>query len=334
MGSGRCRYDASTHRLMHSASTPRRRVRHIVPFVAALAVACAGTSSGGQTAQVLPGAPPDPATARPFKVTTAKETFVDRSRSTKPSGRSAAPGRSLATTVYVPDGDGPFPLIVFSHGMNGHPDKFTELLTVWAQAGYVIAAPAFPLTNDRVPDATGNIPDINNQPGDVSFVIDEMLRLNREPNSRVHGRIDPDRVGVGGLSLGGATTYGVAFNDCCRDDRVKAVEILAGALIVGGEHELDGHVPMLLVHGDKDPALSYQLATDIYAKAAAPVWFVTLIGALHADPFENDDTRYDALVERLTTDFWDATLGEDAAAFDRLEKAAVVEGLSTLQSRR
>jgi dienelactone hydrolase len=302
-------------------------------FFVLVAAACAGTSTGGQTAQVLPVAPPDSAAKPPFKVTRANEAFVDRSRATQPSGDAPIPERSLAATVYVPDAAGPFPLIVFSHGLNGHPDKFTELLTVWAQAGYVIAAPAFPLTNDRVPNATANVPDVNNQPGDVSFVINEMLRLNRDPDSQVHERVDPDRIGIGGLSLGGATTYGVAFNDCCRDDRVKAVEVLAGALIVGGEHRLDGHVPLLIVHGDQDPALPYDLATGIYAKAAPPVWFVTLNGASHASPFENDDTPHDALVELLTTDFWNATLGGDTSAFDRFEKDAVVEGLSTLQSR-
>jgi dienelactone hydrolase len=322
-----------SRRTVNPTSTPLRRVSHIAPLIVVIAVACAGADTGGQTAQVLREPSADRATKPPFKVARANETFVDRSRPTEPSGKPAVPERSLTTAVYVPDGDGPLPLIVFSHGINGHPDKFTKLLTVWAQAGYVIAAPAFPLTSDRVPDATANIPDINNQPGDVSFVIDEMLRLNREPESRVYGRVDSDRIGIGGLSLGGATTYGAAFNDCCRDDRVKAVEILAGAFIVSGEHKLDGHVPLLIVHGDKDPALSYTLATDIYAKAAAPVWFVTLNGALHADPFENDDTPYDALVERLTTDFWDATLGGDATAFDRFEKDSVVEGLSTLQSR-
>ena len=313
-------------------ATLRRRLP-ILLLVIALSVACAGTGPGGQTAQVLPTAPSGAEATRPFDITTATETFVDRSRSTQPSGQPAVPERSLSTTIYVPEGDGPLPLIVFSHGLNGHPDKFTELLTVWAQAGYVVAAPAFPLTNDHYPEANGNIPDINNQPGDVSFVITEMLRLNGEPGSRVHERIDPDRIGVGGLSLGGGTTYAVGFNDCCRDDRVKAVEILAGALIVTGEHELDGHVPLLLVHGDRDPALPYQLASDAYAKAAGPVWFVTLIGALHAAPFENDDTPHDALVEHLTTEFWDATLGGDTTAFNRFEKDAVVQGLSTLQSR-
>jgi dienelactone hydrolase len=317
---------------MNRSSTLPRPILLIVPLVVLVAAACAGTS-GGQTAQLVPTAPTDATATPPFKVTTANETFVDRSRSTKANGEPAIPERSLTTSVYVPDGGGPFPLIVFSHGLNGHPDKFTELLTVWAQAGYVVAAPAFPLTNDRVPNATGNVPDINNQPGDVSFVIDEMLRINRDPESRVYERIDPERIGIGGLSLGGATTYGAAFNDCCRDDRVKAVEVLAGALIVGGEHELDGHVPLLIVHGDQDPALSYTLASEIYAKAAAPVWFVTLNGALHAPPFENDDTPHDALVERLTTDFWDATLGRDAKAFGRFEKDAVVDGLSTMQSR-
>jgi dienelactone hydrolase len=316
---------------------PPRRLRPALALVlligfVAPTMSCTTTSQGGQTAQVVPSAPAAEA-ARPFTVTAASETFVDRSRLTRPAGRPPSPGRSLETTLYVPDGEGPFPLIVFAHGLNGHPDKFTQLLTVWARAGYVVAAPAFPLTNNRVPEANSNIGDVVDQPGDVSFVITEMLRLNRERGSRVFERIDADRIGVGGLSLGGATTYAVAFNDCCRDDRVKAVQVFSGALLAPGEHELDGHVPLLMVHGDRDTSLPYQLATDIYAKAGGPVWFVTLIGAPHSPPFENPHTPYDALVERVTTDFWDATLGGDAKALTRFETDAVVTGLSSLQSR-
>jgi predicted dienelactone hydrolase len=56
-------------------------------------------------------------------------------------------GRTLTTTLYVPDGvDEQRPLIVYGHGFDGHPRKFTKLLGAWASAGYVVAAPTFPLT--------------------------------------------------------------------------------------------------------------------------------------------------------------------------------------------
>jgi len=273
-------------------------------------------------------------------VKTWHQTFVDTSRSTA-SGptRPELPERTLVTTIYRPTGGGPFPLVVFSHGSDGHPDKFTELLGAWAEAGYVVAAPAFPLTNSRVPKNEQVVGDVAQQPADVSFVIDQMLRLNRSRTSRLHGTIDPKRIGAGGLSLGGATTYGVTFNDCCRDRRIRAAEVLDGILLPMGDGRtqtrLDGHVPLLIAHSDADPALPYSRAQATFAAAAPPVWFVTLHGASHATQWENDPTPYDQIGIKVTIDFWNATLrGDHERAFARLEQDATVTDLSSIEVRR
>jgi len=262
--------------------------------------------------------------------------LVDPTRPT-PEGAAtpAAPERTLVTTIYLPDAPGPRPLIVCSHGLSGHPDKFSKLLSTWAEAGYVIAAPAFPTTNSEVPGSEQNFTVAREQPGDVSFVLDEVLRLNDDEASRLAGKIDPERIGVAGLSLGGATTYSVAFNECCRDDRPDAAMVLAGALLplAGDAWALDGHIPLLIVHGDADPALNYSMATDAYGRAEAPVWFVTLFGGAHAQPFEDWDSDHDEMVEQLTTDWWDATIGGDPTAIERFEQDAVVDGLSSLESK-
>jgi dienelactone hydrolase len=271
----------------------------------------------------------------PFEVKSFQITLTDLTRVTEAGSQTPEkPGRVLETWVFRPDAPGPFPLIVFSHGLGGHPTKFNQLLTAWAKAGFVIAAPAFPLTNNTTPGFSQNWTGVAKQPADVSFVIDQMLARNGDTNDDLHGVLLPDRIGVGGLSLGGATTYGVAFNDCCRDDRVKAVEVLSGAqLPVGGENHLDGHVPLLIVHGDKDPALPYQMEVDGYAKAKGPVWFVTLIGGGHAEPFEDFPSPYDALDEKLTTDFWEGTLGSDPDALARVMTDGAVDGLASIQSK-
>jgi dienelactone hydrolase len=293
------------------------------------------TSTANQTD--VAGAPtePPPTVQRPFGFDRWNETFVDASRPTEAGAESSgAPDRTLLTTIYLPEGAEPRPLIVFSHGIVGHPDKFTNLLSAWARAGYVVAAPAFPTTNDRVPGAPRNFTAASGQPADVSFVLDRVLELAGDPQSRLHDRIDADRIGAGGLSLGGGTTYSVTFSTCCRDDRIKAAEVLAGALFpLAGPMELDGHVPLLIVHGDRDPVLNYGLAEQAYAQATPPVWFVTLLGASHAPAFENDITPHDAMVEQLTTDFWDATIGGDPDAIARFEQHAVADGSSTLQSK-
>ncbi len=295
-----------------------------------LAIAVVGVSAAGASAGARSGRQ---------SVKTWKQTFVDESRSTEAgSATPELPTRTLVTNIYRPAGKGPWPLIVFSHGLDGHPDKFTELNRAWAAAGYVVAAPAFPLTNNMVPGDNDNSAGVAEQPADVTFLISQLLQENQAKGSRLHRAIDPERIGAGGLSLGGATTYGVTFNECCADTRVKAAEVLDGIILrVGdgtGKTQLDGHVPLLIVHSDTDPALPYATAQAAYAQANAPVWFVTLHGASHASQFENDPTPYDQIGIDVTTDFWNATLKGQKRAFAKLERDATVDGLSSVEARR
>jgi dienelactone hydrolase len=312
--------------------TARRVLVGLVAVAVGLTAGCSGSTQEQRAAEPPPTTAPP---SRPFAVESWQQTFVDPSRPTEAGSQTPASAeRTLVTTIYLPEGDEPRPLIVFSHGLVGHPDKFSNLLSTWARAGYVVVAPAFPTTNDRVPGAAANYTAAFGQPDDVSFVLDEVLRMADDETSRLYGRVDTEHIGAGGLSLGGATTYSVTFSACCRDDRFTAAEVLAGALLpLAGEFDLDGHVPLLIVHGDQDPALRYELANQAYVRAQPPVWFVTLLGGSHATPFENDVTPYDAMVEQLTTDFWDATIGGDGSALARFEQHARVDGLSTLQSK-
>ena len=121
------------------------------------------------------------------------ETFVDTTRPTVPTVGPTLPSRTLATAIYRPNRHGQFPLIVFAHGASGHPDKFTKLFSAWADAGYVVAAPAFPLTNNHA--AHQNIGDVAQQPGDMSFVLDQVLAMDRERGNLLSHSIDEHRIG-------------------------------------------------------------------------------------------------------------------------------------------
>ena len=96
--------------------------------------------------------------------------FVDRSRRAEfRNGTSGA--RVLVTEVRYPDrGVAPFPLIVFAHGFNVTPDDYARLLDHWAQAGYVVAAPEFPVERPGAPGGPSQS-DLGNESGDISFVI-------------------------------------------------------------------------------------------------------------------------------------------------------------------
>jgi predicted dienelactone hydrolase len=103
-------------------------------------------------------------------------------------------------------------------------DYATSLL---AAHGYVVAAANFPATNTYAKGGAW-LADVVNQPGDVRFVIDQVLAFNREPGHPLFGRIDEDRIGVMGLSLGGLTTHLVSFDPARDDPRIKAAVSIAG----------------------------------------------------------------------------------------------------------
>jgi predicted dienelactone hydrolase len=62
--------------------------------------------------------------------------------------------------------DGPFPLVVFGHGYAVTPAIYADLPRAWTRAGFVVAAPVFPLENAAAPSGpTEN--DLVNQPAAV-----------------------------------------------------------------------------------------------------------------------------------------------------------------------
>jgi dienelactone hydrolase len=278
-------------------------------------------------------AAPDATTTTRLDVDVVTETFVDASRPTAAgAGTPASDTRTLVTRIAHPTSGGPYPLIVLSHGFTGHPDEFTDTIPMWAADGFVVAAPAFPLTNREVPGANGNVGDVVNQPGDVSFVIDEVLAAGHDPVSDLHGLVDPDAIGVVGHSLGGATTWAVSFNTATRDPRIDSTVIFAGVVIDMPEGTFDyaSGLPLLVLHGDADPIpMDGDLAA--YEQTMSPKWFVTLLGGDHVPPFTDIPSEHDELVTETLLAFWHGTLDGDADALDRVTDTATDPALTTVE---
>src|SRR4051812_8757594 len=67
---------------------------------------------------------------REYGVGIHSATYVDATRPTAANGSyQGAPTRTLPVTFFAPIGRGPFPLILFSHGVDGAPRAFRRLLT-------------------------------------------------------------------------------------------------------------------------------------------------------------------------------------------------------------
>ena len=210
-----------------------------------------------------------------------------------------ARGRSLPTTVHVPEAGAAQPLIVFGHGFWGHPRKFTKLFARWVDAGYVVAAPAFPHTSDANPPPY-LLEDVANQPADVSFVLDELL---------ARGLGDPGRIGVAGFSLGAETALAVALHPRHADPRVRAVVAVAGALTGTDLSTIELRpLPLLLVHGTGDETVGYAEAVKVYEAAHEPKELVALDGAGHGICQDDGQPHADRVAD-LTTAFWNLRIG-------------------------
>src|SRR5262249_21190249 len=149
--------------------------------------------------------------------------------------------------------DATAPLLVMAHGFGGLPERFDAFARAVAGAGYVVAAPAFPLTNEDAPGGHDvGLRDAVNQPGDVRFVIGRLLEAAQAADDPLGGRILPAQIAVLGHSLGGATVIGLTRKNCCRDDRVGATILVAAAAFLAGVHGSDPITegpPTLLIHG-------------------------------------------------------------------------------------
>lgn len=225
-------------------------------------------------ASVPPGAPPGGPGRYAVGLSTVRMTDPARADRTltvdiwyPADGRSEAPTASIDlifTRLALPGvlaspaaARGSFPLVVFSHGNGGVRFQSWFLLRALASHGFVVAAPdhagntaldAIAGTSDPIGVAAAN------RPRDASFVIDQMLGRDGDPDDPLHGRIDERNIAVAGHSFGGftalATTAG--FVDYRPDPRVDAIVPIAPATGFSDEQLASIDVPTLLMGGTSD----------------------------------------------------------------------------------
>ena len=191
----------------------------------------------------------------------------------------------------------------------------------------MVAAPTFPLSSGTAPGGP-SLTDSQEQPADVSFVLDRVLRLAHRNRAGLRRTISRHRIGAAGHSLGAVTTLALAANSCCRDRRIDAAVAWAGLLLpfTAGDYFSARTPPLMLVHGTADP--TYSASVDIYRQASRPKAFVTLVNGPHipnippwVDPTENS-----------TADWFNGFLKADRRAFKRLALHANVPGAASLQT--
>ncbi|HEV7719817.1 MAG TPA: dienelactone hydrolase family protein [Iamia sp.] len=185
---------------------------------------------------------------------------------------AAAPGAAPATD------DGPYPLVLFSHGFAGFPEQSVSLTTHLASWGYVVAAP------DHVERSLGGILGTAAQgvtpstdPEVLTATADLVALTADDPSSPLDGMVDLERVAVLGHSAGA----GAAYRTAATDPRIDAVG--AYSLGAGGDEDLGEAptVPALVMLGEADETIPADATREVFATMGTPRSLVEIAGAGH-----------------------------------------------------
>lgn len=290
-----------------------------------LAASPAASPSGG-----TPGAS--------YAVGTRVLRFVDSSRLARPLHRRPE-ARALSIVlrypasvsgIGAPAAKGPFPLIVFAHGFAVTPATYSRMLASWTRAGYVVAAPVFPLENANAPGGPQES-DLVNEPADISFVISKLLAAAAATGAPLSGLIDPGRIAVAGQSDGGEAALAVAYSRRLRDPRVRAAVILSGAEMsgIGGYSFGAGEPPLLAAQGTADTSNEPRFTYAYFRAAQRPKYLLRLLGAEHLPPYTTQRPQL-GVVERVSTAFLDGYLRGRTGVAGRLTTLGNTAGTAAL----
>ena len=255
--------------------------------------------------------------------------------------------RDVPVKIYYPKtGAGPFPVIIFSHGLGGSREGYAYLGGYWAAQGYVSVHLQHPGSDDGIfanggarhfmetmkkviDDPQNSI----NRNRDVSFAIDQLAKLNAS-ESPFHGRLDLSRLGMAGHSFGAATTLAVSgekiadVSGSFLDPRIKAAIAMSPPIVEGSR--FDGiHIPVFVLTGTEDEGFTRTAdRRTAYDKITSPDSCLVIFNGADHFTFSGHfhwwqhakDREFQPLIRVATTAFWDAHLRGDAAAKAWLEQ--------------
>lgn len=255
--------------------------------------------------------------------------------------RDAGRARAIPLRLWLPAGSARVPAVIWTPGLGADVGAGGQWARAWAAAGLAVIVVQHPGSDSaayppggtsaerlaRAQAATGPAQQIA-RAGDIGFVLDELARGNRGGGCNF-ARIDPDRIGVAGHSMGAWAVQGLAGQMVAGerrfvDRRPRAFLGLSGTLAQQASMGGIGR-PYMVISGtrDGDPA------ADVVASRTAP-WrslpadgrkYLAMFGDATHMMFAGNRPASTALaaqveagVIRLTTAFWRRWLLDDAAA--------------------
>ena len=266
----------------------------------------------------------------------------------------AARNRDVPVKIYYPaKGAGPFPVIIFSHGLGGSREGYEYLGRYWAGCGYVSVHLQHLGSDTAVWLSPGGpaaaIKDLKNavdRVKDVPFAIDQLTALNAAKGAALFGKMDLGEIGISGHSFGGFTTTAVAGEDfgpglpSGADLRIKAGVAMSAPVPPVGQREHAFEkitIPVFYMTGTLDDSpigetKAGERRQPFDDTAHAESCLVIFKGADHMVfsghivPREADKA-YQALICEGSVAFWDAYLKGDKEAKEWLYNGSFTKAL-------
>lgn len=271
----------------------------------------------------------------PLKVETLELDWTDNSRT-----------RRVPAKVYLPaTGSGPFPIIIYSHGLGGTRESYEYLGRHWASHGYVSVHVQHLGSDDTVwrglqapmktmQAAAANLRNAIARPLDVRFAIDQVLQLASTPGP-LRGRLDTNHIGMAGHSFGAYTTLAIAGQVLGREEhslgdaRVKAAIAMSSPAPKQDADRAFSQIKIPIFHmtgtednspiGNTSPR-ERRVPFDNIGRADQ--YLVTFTGGDHMvfsgrsgmRGQRNKDEVFHSLILQSSTAFWDAYLKDDKQA--------------------
>lgn len=283
--------------------------------------------------------------------------------------RDAARNRNVTATIYSPaKGAGPFPLIVFSHGLGNSHEGYRYLGRHWASHGYIVVHLNHEGSDTKALVEEGMIQLLRalfdrkhwrDRARDVSFAISEMgnarpttkvAALNRTHASAptvVGAPVDMSRVGVAGHSYGAFTALeiiGLRLGTKAPDERVRAAAVISAPRLkrlVDDEDFARITTPVLHLTGTRDESrLFYTFLRHRrfpFDKIRASDQYLVILNDAEHSTFSDDMPERDSrhadrirAIQAATTAFWDAYLKGDPSAKEWLRAGGFSEWLGSI----
>lgn len=175
--------------------------------------------------------------------------------------------------------DGPYPVVLFSHGFAGFPEQSADLTTHLASWGYVVVA------TDHVERSlsgllgTGSQGVAKQSDSEVlAAALDLVTAEDARDGSPLKGLLDLDHVAVTGHSAGAGATYRFASTDPRVD---AAIMYSVGSGGQGGALPAAPKVPAMVMLGTTDGIIPPEASRTLFAGLNKPRYLVEIADAGH-----------------------------------------------------